>query len=486
MSARFVNVDRETPMLLPVDLRDWVPQDDMVHFVLEAVEGMAGKSFEINHRGSGSAQYPPRMMAALLVYCYSQGVFASRAIERATYHNIAVRYLTGNTHPDHDTICAFRRKNKDTIKELFAHLTKLAREMGVLKVGTVSIDGTHIKANASKHQSVRYDRAVDLEAKLEADIEELLRQAEEADEADEEDGNRLPEEIARLEALRQKMEEARQRLEQRAQQEQAEAEPAREDVVDEAEPAREDAIGEAEPAREDAIGEAEPAREDVADEEDPPKDREGAVPRPEQQINLTDPDSALMRKSRRHGWEQAYNAQVVVDADGSQLVLAEHVSRSPSDAGELEWAWKTMSEEDNAPQRILGDAGYASRDRSARSRCSRASTSSYARTRATAVASSIITAFCTYSALLLRTSRPVVGSSLRLLLRRPYMQYRRSGWRTAAVTAALQSSNATNATSRRSRGCRPVSRPYVAWVRAFRTRRRTPAACRATMGSPAA
>ena len=329
MGARLVNVDRETPMLLPVDLRDWVRQDDIVHFVLEAVEGMPSTDFEVNHRGSGSAQYPPRMMTALLVYCYSQEVFASRAIERATYHNIAVRYLTGNTHPDHDTICAFRRKNKDTIKKLFAHLTELAREMGVLKVGTVSMDGTHIKANASKLKSVRYDRAVDLQAKLEADIEELLRQAEEADEADEEDGNRLPEEIARLEALRQKMEEARQRLEQRAQQEQAEAEP---------------------------------AREDAADEEDPPKDREGAVPRPEQQINLTDPDSALMRRSRRHGWEQAYNAQVVVDADGSQLVLAEHVSRSPSDAGELEWAWKTMSEEGNAPQRILADAGYASRD----------------------------------------------------------------------------------------------------------------------------
>lgn len=325
MSERLVNVDRTTPMLLPVDLRDWVPGDDMVHFVLEAIESMPGTDFAVNRRGSGSPQYPPQMMAALLVYCYSQGVFSSRRIERATWHNIAVRYLTGDTHPDHDTICAFRRKNKETIKKMFAHVLRLADEMGVVKIGTVSMDGTHIKANASKHKSVRYDRAVELEAKLEADIEELLRQAEEADQAEEKDGNRLPEEIGRREVLRAKMQEAQRRLEERARQE-AEHKQAEDD------------------------------------ERRPPNGGATGKPRPEQQINLTDADSALMRKSRRHGWEQAYNAQAVVDADGSQLILAEHVSRSPSDAGELEWAWETMSEAGMAPQRILADAGYASSD----------------------------------------------------------------------------------------------------------------------------
>jgi transposase len=328
MGERLVNVDRETPMLLPVDLRDWVPEDDMVHFVLEAIEAMPSTDFAVNRRGSGSPQYPPQMMAALLVYCYSQGVFSSRRIERATWHNIAVRYLTGDTHPDHDTICAFRRKNKKTVKKMFAHVLRLADEMGVVKIGTVSMDGTHIKANASKNKSVRYDRAAELEAKLEADIEELLRRAEEADQAEEKDGDRLPDEIGRREVLRKNMQEAQRRLEDRARQE----------------------------------AEEKQAADDENDEENPPTGGPAMNPRPEQQINLTDADSALMRKSRRHGWEQAYNAQAVVDADGSQLILAEHASRSPSDAGELEWAWQTMSEAGMAPQRILADAGYASSD----------------------------------------------------------------------------------------------------------------------------
>ena len=108
----------------------------MVHFVLQAIEGMPGGTFAVNRRGSGSPQYPPQMMTALLVYCYSQGVFSSRRIERATWHNVAVRYLTGDTRPDHDTICAFRRNNGDVIK-----------------------------ANASEHKSMRYDRTGELEAK---------------------------------------------------------------------------------------------------------------------------------------------------------------------------------------------------------------------------------------------------------------------------------------------------------------------------------
>jgi transposase len=330
MSERFVNVDRETPMLLPADLRQWVPEDDMVHFVLEAIEGMPGGTFAVNRRGSGSPQYPPQMMTALLVYCYSQGVFSSRRIERATWNNVAVRYLTGDTHPDHDTICAFRRNNGEVIKAMFAHVVNLAREMGVVKVGTVSVDGTHIKANASKHKSVRYDRAGELEAKLAKDIDRLLAEAEAADRGEQEDGNRIPEEIGRREVLQQKMQEARRRLEQRAQQQ------------------------------------AEEKRKKRKGEDDPPSDEEGGgdsvQPRAEQQINLTDADSALMRKSRRHGWEQAYNAQVVVDAGGSQLILAEHVIRTPSDAGQLEWAWQATVDGGLEPTRMLADAGYASSD----------------------------------------------------------------------------------------------------------------------------
>ena len=203
-------------MLLPADLRQWVPEDDLVHFVVNAVETMRLPALRVNERGSGSKQYPPRMMLALLIYCYANGVFGSRRIERATYRDVAVRYLTGDTHPDHDTICAFRRENGQVVKQAFGEVLQLAREMGLVKVGTVSVDGTHIKANASKHKSVRYDRAGELEKLLRKDIEELLNRAEDADRQETGDDQKLPQEIARREALLEKMRWAREELEKRA------------------------------------------------------------------------------------------------------------------------------------------------------------------------------------------------------------------------------------------------------------------------------
>ena len=313
-------------MLLPPDLRDWVPADDIVHFVLEVVDRIPESTFKVNTRGSGSAQYPPHMMMALLIYCYCQGVFSSRRIERATWHNVAVRYLTGDTHPDHDTICAFRREHRQAITEALQQLLRLAAEMGVLKVGTVSVDGTHIKANASKHRSIRYDRAKELEAKLSEDIEELLEQAERADSEESEDGNRLPEEIARREALREKMREAQERLERRAREREAEE-------------------GEVQ----------ERSGEEESNENGPPTGK----PRENEQINLTDEDSGLMRKSRRDGWTQSYNAQAVVDAEGTQLIVGTGVSRSPSDANGLEAAREAVAENGLTVQRMIADAGYA-------------------------------------------------------------------------------------------------------------------------------
>lgn len=312
-------------MLLPPDLRDWVPADDMVHFVLEVVDRIPESSFKVNRRGSGSPQYPPHMMAALLIYCYSQGVFSSRRIERATWQNVAVRYLTGDTHPDHDTICAFRREHREAIKEVFLQVLRLAREMGVLKVGTVSVDGTHIKANASKHKSIRYDRAKELEAKLSKDIEELFEEAEGSDTEEAADGNRLPKEIARRETLRDKMREAQERLEQRARDREKQE------------------------------------TQERKRKGKPPRGGDGesaSKPREEEQINLTDADSALMRKSRKDGWTQSYNAQAMVDAEGSQLVLAAHVIRTPSDAGGLEAARDAAAENGITVKRMIADAGY--------------------------------------------------------------------------------------------------------------------------------
>jgi transposase len=323
VAENFVNVDRDTPMLLPADLRQWVPEDDLVHFVVNAVETMSLPALRVNERGSGSKQYPPRMMLALLVYCYANGVFGSRRIERATYRDVAVRYLTGDTHPDHDTICAFRRENGEAVKQAFAEVLQLARQMGLLKLGTVSVDGTHIKANASKHKSVRYDRAGELEKLLRRDIEELLARAEKADRQETGDEQKLPQEIARREALLEKMRWARQELEKRAQDEQEQ-----DDQRDN-------------PRGPQAGGKA---------PEGQPKDSK--------QINLTDPDSGLMRKSHRDSYEQAYNAQVVVEADGSQLILATDVLATPSDANELPVAWEKVVHAVGPVQRMLADGGY--------------------------------------------------------------------------------------------------------------------------------
>ena len=150
MSTRFVSAYRNQPLLLPPDLRDWITEDDVVHFVIQAVEGLPLDAFNVNVKGSGSAQYPPHMMLSLLIYCYANGVFSSRRIERATHRDIAVRYLTCDTHPDHDTIAKFRRENFEAVAACFLHVLELARELKLLKVGTVSVDGTTLKANAKQ------------------------------------------------------------------------------------------------------------------------------------------------------------------------------------------------------------------------------------------------------------------------------------------------------------------------------------------------
>ncbi len=320
-------------MLLPPDLRDWVPQGDMVHFVIEAVEGMRLNTLKINRRGSGSQQYPPKMMLGLLIYCYANGIFSSRRIERATYRDVAVRYLTGDTHPDHDTICTFRRENFDAVGEAFLQVLQLAGEIGVLKVGTVSVDGTHILANASKDKNVRYDRAGELERQLQSDIQQLLQEAEQMDRGEDDDGQSLPQEIARREKLLQKMQKAREQLEhrarQRAQAQQAEYE-------------------------QKALRRQQREGKCKGRHIHPPKD----TPDDHEQINLTDADGRLMRKSKRSSYEQAYNSQATVDADGSQLILGGHVSTCASDANELVPAVKDVPKEIGSISAVLADSGY--------------------------------------------------------------------------------------------------------------------------------
>jgi len=334
MSATYILIDRKTPMLLPPDLREWVAPDDMVHFVIEAVEGLPTKHFAVNRRGTGSPQYPPPTLLALVIYCYANGIFSSRRIEAATYRDVAVRYLAANTHPDHSTICAFRRANAEAIHRAFLHVLTLAREMKILKVGTISVDGTQVTANASKYKNVSYDRAGELDRQLEMDIAELMKRAEAADAADDDEGQRLPEDIARREKLRAKMAEARKRLEARARK-RAESERA----------AYEEKVGRRNRRKGSAKGR----------HIKPPKDS----PDGDEQINLTDPDSRIMRKNKRSEYGQRYNAQAAVDADGTQMILANHVTHCASDANELLPAVKAVTETLEKPTATVADSAYA-------------------------------------------------------------------------------------------------------------------------------
>ncbi len=221
--SNFVPFNRDQAFLLPPDLKTWLPEDDLAHFVVAAVERVPLGAFRVAERACGKPQYHPRLMLALLIYSYANGIFSSRRIERATYRDIAVRFVAANLHPDHDTIAVFRRSNKAAFEAAFLQVLLLARESGLLRLGTVSIDGTKIDANASKIRSVRYDRAQELRAKLAADIAALTAQAEAADAGDH-DPQALPAELARRNALQAKLDAACERLEAEAR---AEAEAAR-------------------------------------------------------------------------------------------------------------------------------------------------------------------------------------------------------------------------------------------------------------------
>jgi transposase len=327
--------DRDQPFLLPPDLKDWLPEDDVAHFIVAAAERVRLGAFRTNPQAGGRPQYHPRLMLALLIYCYANGLFSSRRIERATYRDIGARFIAANTHPDHDTIATFRRSNKAAFEAAFLEVLLVARETGLLQLGTVSIDGTKIDADASKIRSVRYDRARVLRDKLAADIAALTAQAEAAD-AEDEDPQALPREIARHAALKEKLDAACARLEAEAK---ARAEAERPEYE-----------------RKKAVYEAKRGRRGR-----PPKPPDETPP-PDRQSNLTDPDSALMRKSKAHEYRQAYNAQAVVCADGSQLILATNMATTPSDQPTFAPTILGMATTIGLPRTVLADAGFANRE----------------------------------------------------------------------------------------------------------------------------
>ncbi len=311
---KFLQRDRSQQYLLPPDMRDWLPEDDLAHFVLEAVERVPMDSFQVNERGTGSAQCHPRTMLALLICCHANGIFGSRRIERATCRDIGVRHVAANCHPDHDTICTFRRNSFEAVSAAFPEVLPLAREPKPLRVGTASVDGTKVDANANRRNGIRHGRAGELRERLRGGIEGLLDRAEQADADAASEPQGLPEELKRRETPKAKLDKACAELERRAK---VRADSERAECERKVE------------AREQREG-SRKGRPIKAPAEEP---------RDEERINLTDADSSLMRKSRHHECRQACNAQAAVDADGSRLVPGSRVSVSASDRNELVATW---------------------------------------------------------------------------------------------------------------------------------------------------
>src|SRR5246500_4142926 len=197
--SNFRPIDRETGFLLPPSVDEWLPERHLARFVVEVVGGLDLRSMTSSYRGSGEASYHPELLLGLIVYGYATGVFSSRKLERASYDSVAFPFIAANEPPAHDTIATFRRRFLNEIEALFVKVLLLAREMGVLNLGTVALDGTKIHANASRHSALSYEHAGKLEVQLKAEVEKLLAKAEAADKADVPDGMSIPEELERRE-----------------------------------------------------------------------------------------------------------------------------------------------------------------------------------------------------------------------------------------------------------------------------------------------
>jgi len=327
-------------MMMPPSLQEWLPEGHLAHFVVETVALLPLRGFRVNTRGTGHAQYPPSMMLALLVYNYAVGRMSSRQIEKATYEDVASRYICGgDAHPDHDTICAFRRNNGALFEESFVGVLEYARETGVLsRRGGASLDGTKIAANASKHAAVSHGRAGEMVEELKGEVRELVALAEKADREALPETLKVPEEIARREARRRKLEDARRVIEARHKERMAEKQREFEEKAAERAARRES---------------GRPMR---GPEPQPPP----AEPEPKEQYNFTDPESRVMKAGNGGHFEQAYNAQAAVDTEGSMLVLGGYVTDAPNDKRQLVAAVDSVPPQVRELTHVLADTGYHS------------------------------------------------------------------------------------------------------------------------------
>jgi transposase len=340
MKVRFVEVDRETLYLLPPSIQDWLPEKHLARFVVEIVEQLDLQPLKASYCGRGSRPYNPEMLVALLFYGYATGVFSSRKLERSTYDSLAFRYIAANKHPDHDTIAEFRKRFLPELTKIFVEILTIAGQMKVLKLGKVSIDGTKVPANASKHKALSYGHACKLEERLEAEVAELLQKAESADSADIPDGMDVPAELSIRQERIKAIKEAKAEIERRAVERYAEEQKAYEAKI-----------------ADRAKKEQETGKKARAKRPQPPT----PGPTEKDQVNLNDSESRIMPTSGG-GFEQAYNAQAGVDTE-TLLIVTTHVSQAPNDKQELEPALTNLK---HLPQTLgtvtdlLADNGYFS------------------------------------------------------------------------------------------------------------------------------
>jgi transposase len=339
MAVRFVNIDHDTPLLLPPDMRDWVPENHLVHFVMAAVDELDLSAVPVNVRGTGSEQYPPRMLLGLLIYSYATGVFSSRQIERCTYDSVATRLLCADTHPDHDTLCTFRSASRELLSRTFATVLEMAARCGVLRVGgiTVAIDGTKVLANASKHCAVSYGHAGETMRELDLEIEQLMGKAELADSTPLEDGLTIPEEIQRREQRKAQLAKARAEIEARAY---ARAQAERADY-------------EAKMAKREA--QRQEGKKPRGKDPEPPSQ----TPESKDQYNFTDPESRIMKAGSGQHFEQSYNAQAAVEVD-SRLIVSQSVCNAPNDKEQLAPTLDAMEDAAGPVSEVLIDSGFMS------------------------------------------------------------------------------------------------------------------------------
>jgi transposase len=338
MAISYRPYEPQQEMLLPASLQDWLPKGHLAYFISDTVDALDLKAFYARYAGGGARNQPfhPLMMVKVLVYGYATGCFSSRKIERRLHEDLAFRMLGAGNFPKHRTIREFRALHLKELSDLFVQVVKLAREMGLIKLGTVAIDGTKIKANASRHKAMSYERMQQAEGQLKAQIDALLERARTTDaaEADEPELD-IPAEIERREVRLKAINAARERLEQR--QREADIERGR-------------------------------SRDDdrkPRDEGGKPKGgrykREFGVPEAKAQDNFTDPDSRIMKRAAG-GFDASYNAQTAVD-DTAHIIVAAELSNNAADTHQLVPMLQAVKANiGEFPRQSLADAGYRSED----------------------------------------------------------------------------------------------------------------------------